>query len=212
MTRWFEAHTIARFGRYRQVEPTVVVEIALRRHHALEPPPVGLLAALPADRRPAAGQAARRDRHARDGDGAVRGPPARGRAPGDRRRAASTEPPAEPIVRLTGAARGRYASAHVRRHRRRAAHGPLTLYTDAFIDPRHDAARRQRRLTDILNEADDRLPRARRRHLRRVRCPRHRRCGPTTPRSTSARSCSPSLTRRSSASPSCGPRRCPRRR
>jgi len=28
MTRWFEAHTIARFGRYRQVEPTVVVEIA----------------------------------------------------------------------------------------------------------------------------------------------------------------------------------------
>ena len=28
MTRWFEDHTIARFGRYRQVEPTVVVEIA----------------------------------------------------------------------------------------------------------------------------------------------------------------------------------------
>ena len=27
MTRWFEAHTIARFGRYRQVDPTVVVEI-----------------------------------------------------------------------------------------------------------------------------------------------------------------------------------------
>ncbi len=27
MTRWFEAHTIARFGRYRQVEPTIVVEI-----------------------------------------------------------------------------------------------------------------------------------------------------------------------------------------
>ncbi len=38
MTRWFEAHTVARFGRYRQVEPTVVVEIAFdvivrsRRH------------------------------------------------------------------------------------------------------------------------------------------------------------------------------------
>jgi DNA ligase-1 len=38
MTTWFEAHTIARFGRYRQVEPTVVVEIAFdvivrsRRH------------------------------------------------------------------------------------------------------------------------------------------------------------------------------------
>ena len=28
MTRWFEAHTIATFGRYRQVEPTIVVEIA----------------------------------------------------------------------------------------------------------------------------------------------------------------------------------------
>jgi DNA ligase-1 len=28
MTAWFEAHTITRFGRYRQVEPTVVVEIA----------------------------------------------------------------------------------------------------------------------------------------------------------------------------------------
>ncbi|MEA2609519.1 MAG: ligase 1, partial [Chloroflexota bacterium] len=38
MTRWFEAHTIATFGRYRQVEPSVVVEIAFdvivrsRRH------------------------------------------------------------------------------------------------------------------------------------------------------------------------------------
>jgi DNA ligase 1 len=28
MTRWFEDHTIARFGRYRQVEPSVVVEVA----------------------------------------------------------------------------------------------------------------------------------------------------------------------------------------
>jgi DNA ligase-1 len=28
MTTWFEEHTIALFGRYRQVEPTVVVEIA----------------------------------------------------------------------------------------------------------------------------------------------------------------------------------------
>jgi DNA ligase-1 len=28
MTKWFEDHTIARFGRYRQVEPTVVVEVA----------------------------------------------------------------------------------------------------------------------------------------------------------------------------------------
>jgi len=28
MTAWFEAHTMERFGRYRVVEPTVVVEIA----------------------------------------------------------------------------------------------------------------------------------------------------------------------------------------
>ena len=28
MTRWFEAHTIARYGRYHEVEPTIVVEIA----------------------------------------------------------------------------------------------------------------------------------------------------------------------------------------
>ncbi|MEA2549762.1 MAG: ligase 1, partial [Chloroflexota bacterium] len=28
MTTWFEAHTIQRFGRYRQVEPSVVVEVA----------------------------------------------------------------------------------------------------------------------------------------------------------------------------------------
>jgi DNA ligase-1 len=28
MTTWFEGHTIQRFGRYRQVEPTVVVEVA----------------------------------------------------------------------------------------------------------------------------------------------------------------------------------------
>ncbi len=40
MTRWFEEHTIARFGRYRQVEPTVVVEVAFdvivrsRRHQS----------------------------------------------------------------------------------------------------------------------------------------------------------------------------------
>jgi len=28
MTRWFEAHTVRQYGRYRQVEPTVVVEVA----------------------------------------------------------------------------------------------------------------------------------------------------------------------------------------
>jgi DNA ligase 1 len=40
MTRWFEEHTIARYGRYRQVEPTIVVEVAFdvivrsRRHQS----------------------------------------------------------------------------------------------------------------------------------------------------------------------------------
>jgi DNA ligase-1 len=40
MTRWFEDHTIGRYGRYRQVEPTVVVEVAFdvivrsRRHQS----------------------------------------------------------------------------------------------------------------------------------------------------------------------------------
>ncbi|MEX1346078.1 MAG: ATP-dependent DNA ligase, partial [Candidatus Limnocylindrales bacterium] len=34
MTRWFEAHTIERHGRYRTVEPTVVVEIAFDVVHA----------------------------------------------------------------------------------------------------------------------------------------------------------------------------------
>ena len=39
----------------------------VRRDRPLEAPPVGLLAALPADRAPPARQVARRDRHARDG-------------------------------------------------------------------------------------------------------------------------------------------------
>ena len=34
MTRWFEAHTIERHGRYRVVEPSVVVEIAFDVVHA----------------------------------------------------------------------------------------------------------------------------------------------------------------------------------
>jgi len=34
MTRWFEAHTVSRHGRYRVVEPTVVVEIAFDVVHA----------------------------------------------------------------------------------------------------------------------------------------------------------------------------------
>ena len=87
MTRWFEAHTIARYGRYRQVEPTVVVEVAFDVIVRSTPARVGLLAALPADRAPAARQDGRRDRHARDGRRAVRGAPAGRRAAGDGGRA-----------------------------------------------------------------------------------------------------------------------------
>ena len=83
MTTWFEAHTIARYGRYRQVEPTVVVEIAFdvivrsKRHGS------GFSLRFPRIARAATGQDGRRDRHGRDRDRAVRGPPARGRAAGD---------------------------------------------------------------------------------------------------------------------------------
>ena len=87
MTQWFEAHTIARYGRYRQVEPTVVVEIAFDVIVRSSTPRVRVQPALPAHPRPASGQVARRDRHGRDGDRAVRGTAARGRAVGDRWRA-----------------------------------------------------------------------------------------------------------------------------
>ena len=86
MTAWFEEHTIARFGRYRQVEPTVVVEVAFdvimrsTRHQsgfALRFPRIAHLRPdKPADEIDTAG-----DRRA-----PLRGPPARRRAPCDRRR------------------------------------------------------------------------------------------------------------------------------
>ena len=51
MTRWFEDHTIARFGRYRQVEPTVVVEIAFDVIVRSQAPPVRVQPPVPPDRR-----------------------------------------------------------------------------------------------------------------------------------------------------------------
>ena len=83
MTRWFEAHTIARFGRYRQVEPTRGGRDRVRRHRPLATPRVGLLAAVPADRPHPTRQDRRRDRHGGDGHGPVRGPAARRRIPRD---------------------------------------------------------------------------------------------------------------------------------
>ena len=59
-------------------------------------PRVRVLAALPADRPAAPGQVGRRDRHGRDGDRALRGPPARRRAPRDGRR--ETAPDRSAIV------------------------------------------------------------------------------------------------------------------
>ena len=66
MTRWFEAHTIATYGRYRLVEPTVVVEVAFdvimrsARHKS------GFALRFPRIAGLRTGQAGRRDRHARN--------------------------------------------------------------------------------------------------------------------------------------------------
>jgi ATP-dependent DNA ligase len=55
MTRWFEAHTIARYGRYPRSNRRWSSS-RVRRDRPLEPPPVRVLAALPADRRASARQ------------------------------------------------------------------------------------------------------------------------------------------------------------
>ena len=86
MTRWFEAHTIARFGRYRQVEPTVVVEIGFdvilrsNRHKSGFSLRFPRIVDLRRDKSP---DEIDTDR---DRDRAVRGPAGRRRAPGHRRR------------------------------------------------------------------------------------------------------------------------------
>ena len=60
MTRWFEAHTLRTYGRYRVVEPTVVVEVAFdvimrsARHKS------GFALRFPRIAQPAHGQAGRR--------------------------------------------------------------------------------------------------------------------------------------------------------
>ena len=152
MTRWFEAHTIARYGRYRQVEPTVVVEVAFdvimrstrhqsgsrsgsRGSRSLRPD-------KPADEIDTAG-----DRRA-----PLRGPPARCRAPcdGRRRRAGSAT---VDDARHAGAP-GRCTVARCIAHRRRAArstlvavHGRATSSraTSAAPPPRDRHPERRRR-------------------------------------------------------------------
>ena len=64
MTRWFEAHTIAASRALPPGRADGRRRDRVRRHRPLEPPRLGVLAAVPADRRAAAGQDRRRDRHA----------------------------------------------------------------------------------------------------------------------------------------------------
>ena len=190
MTRWFEAHTIAAVRALPAGRADRRRRGRVRRHRPLEPPPVGLLAAVPADRRPAAGQAARRDRHARDRPRAVRGPPARRRAAGDGRRQAVV-PNRVPIP--TGGAGSRVScpACTTRCSRAKPTVLPLTLYTDCVRDPaarsgpgsgadhRHPQPGRRGRSSSSSTPSIDEYG------SRRPGRPR-----PTTPRSTSARSCS----------------------
>ena len=82
MTAWFEAHTIRQYGRFRAVEPTVVVEVAFdvimrsNRHES------GFALRFPRIARLRTDKSGDRDRHARDGPDAVPRAPARRRAPG----------------------------------------------------------------------------------------------------------------------------------
>ena len=189
---WFEEHTISDHGRYRLVEPTVVVEVAFdvimrsTRHKS------GFALRFPRIAAPAPRQAGRRDRHARDGDPPVRGPPARRRAPRDGERAARTD---HRMLRDDGA-RGRTPrrrGEHVldvpgRPGRARAVHRRAHHARDAPDAPapghRHPQPGRRA------------VPRPRGRHGRGVRQPRRRRRGPSSRRSTSTRSCSRSPRRR----------------
>ena len=126
----------------------------VRRDRPLEPPPVGVLAALPADRRSPSRQVPRRDRHPRVGGGPVQRPPARSGVPRHGRRTARPG--------ATGLAHESGCPAHVADAMlRRMLSGiggelrtvTLTLYTDTHI-VRATYATRQRRVTDILNEPD----------------------------------------------------------
>ena len=134
MTKWFEAHTIARSGRYRQVEPQVVVEVAFdvivrsNRHQSL---------LRFADRLLSPRQVPRRDRHARVGGGPVQRPAARSGVPRHGKRAARRgatglahesgcpAPTADAMLGACCPESGRTAHGHphaVHRHAHRAGH------------------------------------------------------------------------------------------
>ena len=120
MTRWFEAHTIATYGRYRQVEPTVVVEVAFdvimrsSRHKsgfALRFPRIaGLRPDKPVDEIDTLATVTR----------AVRGSPARRRAPRDGEREDACRPRRCPGLRRR-ARRGVSVAARMYSMSRRAS-------------------------------------------------------------------------------------------
>ena len=156
MTRWFEAHTIARYGRYRQVEPTVVVEIAFDVIVRSQPPRVGLLACASRGS-PRCG----RDKSVDEIDtvetvtalyeGLQHGAELLVTA------GARTVPAERRLtVRLSGTVAGVSFGACSTDRRRPSSTVTLTLYTDAFI-VRGRVATRQRRVTDMLNRAEDRF-------------------------------------------------------
>ena len=167
MTAWFEAHTIARHGRYRVVEPSVVVEVAFDvimrsgRHQsgfALRFPRIARLrpdkTAAECDTLATVEVLWRELQHGAE-HLVTRG--ARPASPADRWRLPSRRdrPAGRPAPELTGCHRGGAFSVDcehgIRRPPIRTV--PMTLYTEQFV-VRGTIQTRQHRVTDILNEAD----------------------------------------------------------
>ena len=182
MTAWFEAHTIAAVRSLPPGRADVVVEIAFDVIVRSQPPRSRLLAALPADRHPAAATSrSTRSTPSKRSTRPVRGPPARRRTAGDRgrqdalRRARSG--------RLRGPPAARMLCPCTTRRGREPADRAHPLHRRVHR-PRHGETR-ERRVTDILNHAEHEflvLPETTSRRVRHARPP----SSPSTPRSTSA--------------------------
>ena len=150
MTRWFEAHTIAKFGRYRQVEPTVVVEVAFdvivrsNRHRSGFSLRFPRIAALRPDK--SADEIDTLETVTALYEGLQHGREHLVTA------GARTVPP-DADLSLPLARRRRVSFRHVRR-RGTSAHGPADPVHGRLHHPR-PLVTRQRRITDILNQAED---------------------------------------------------------
>ena len=148
MTKWFEAHTIAQFGRYRQVEPTVVVEIAFdvivrsKRHGSGFSLRFPRIAALRPDK--SVDEIDTVETVTALYEGLQHGSELLVTA------GARTVPPEPDSLPLRAPPRILRPCSTTGS----SAHRPLTLYTDAFII-RGTLVTRQRRMTDILNNAED---------------------------------------------------------